>query len=121
MLLIGAFRTDPVGGQQTIEGIIHSIAAKAVFFIFPIASFLIALSLRKDPRWNGLFVHTAVTSSLALALVIGRLWLTDELSWFGLYERILVANTIIRVVIIAVRLLRISLNAREGVDKSRIF
>jgi len=113
LLLIGAFRTDPIGGQQTIEGLIHSVAAKATFFIFPIASFLIAFSLRKDSRWKGLLVHTAVTSGLAMALVIGRLWLPDELSWFGLYERILVANTVIWVAIIAIRCLRSSLGTSE--------
>ena len=117
LLLIGAFRTDPIGGQQTIEGIIHSITAKAVFFIFPIASFLIALSLRKDLRWKGFFAHTAATSSLALALIIVRLWLPDEMSWFGLYERILVANTIIWVLVMAVRLLRLSLSKSEKLNK----
>ena len=111
LLLIGAFRTDPVGSQHTIEGTIHSFASYAVFFIFPVASFLIALSLKKDRYWKGLFIHTIVTSSLALALMIGRLWLPDELSWFGLYERILVANTIIWIEIMAIRLLRLSLRA----------
>jgi len=113
LLLIGAFRTDPIGVQTSIEGTIHGVVAKAVFFIFPIASLLIALSLRKDSRWKGLFIHTIATSGLALFLVIGRLWLPDELSWFGLYERILVANTVIWVVIMAIRLLRLSFGTSE--------
>jgi hypothetical protein len=113
LLLIGAFRTDPIGSQHTIEGTIHGFASYAVFFIFPVASFLIALSLRKDRYWKGLFIHTIVTSSLALALMIGRLWLPDELSWFGLYERILVANTVIWIEIMAIRLLRLSLRASK--------
>lgn len=118
LLLIGAFRTDPVGSQATIEGMIHSVTAKAVFFIFPIASLLIALSLRKDPRWKGLYVHTIATSGLALALVIGWLCLPVKLTWFGLYERILVANTVIWVEIMAVRLLRLSFIACERLNKS---
>ena len=121
LLLIGAFRTDPIGGQTSIEGTIHGVTAKAVFFIFPIASLLIALSLRKDPRWRGLFIHTIATSGLALLLVIGRIWLPEEMSWFGLYERILVANTVIWVMIMAVRLLRLSLGAPEVLNKSTIF
>lgn len=111
LLLIGAFHTDPVGGQHTIEGTIHGIASKVVFSIFPVASLLIALSLRKDTYWKRLFVHTLATSGLALALFVGWLSLPDRLSWFGLYERILVANTVIWVEIMAVRLLSLSLRA----------
>jgi hypothetical protein len=120
LLLIGAFRTDPLGSQHTIEGTIHGVTAKTIFFIFPVASLLIALGLRKDSRWKGLFVHTIATSGLALALVLGWLWLTEELSWFGLYERILVANAIIWVEIVAIRLLRLSLSAPEQLKKSWI-
>ena len=113
LLLIGAFHTDLIGGQQTTEGLIHTVAAKVTFSIFPIASILIAFSLRKDSRWKGFLVHTAVTSSLAMALVIGHLWLPDELSWFGLYERILVANTVVWVAIIAIHCLRLSFGTSE--------
>lgn len=120
LLLIGAFPTDPIGNQHTIGGTIHDATAKTIFIIFPIASLLIALSLRKDSRWKGLFVHTIATSGLALALVLGWLWLTEDLSWFGLYERILVANTIIWIEIMAIRLLRLSLSAPERLKKSRI-
>ncbi len=113
LLLIGAFRTNPVGSQPTIEGTIHGVGGKAVFFIFPLASLLIALSLKKDPHWKGLFTNTIVSGSLALALVIGGLWLPEKVSWFGLYERILIANTIIWVELMAIRLLRLSLRARQ--------
>jgi hypothetical protein len=120
LLLIGAFPTDPIGNQNTIGGTIHDATAKVIFIIFPIASLLIAFSLRKDSRWGGLFIHTVATSGLALALVLGWLWLTEDLGWFGLYERILVANTIIWVEIMAIRLLRLSLSAPERLKKSRI-
>lgn len=120
LLLIGAFRTDPIVGQPSIEGTIHGVTAKAIFFIFPIASLLVALSLRKDSRWKGLFLHTIATSGLALFLVIGQLWLPDELSWFGLYERILVANTVIWVEIMAIRLLRLSFGTSEQSKESTV-
>jgi hypothetical membrane protein len=119
LLLIGAFPTDPVGNLTTIEGTIHDATAKTIFIIFPIASLLVALSLRKDSRWKGLFAHTIATSGLALALVLGWLWLPEDLSWFGLYERILVANTIIWVGIMAIRLLHLSLSSPEQLKKSR--
>ncbi len=121
LLLIGAFQTDPIGGPRTIEGTIHGITSKAVFLIFPIASLLISLSLRKDLRWRGLFIHTIAMSGLALVLFIVWLWLSDRMSWFGLYERILVANTIIWIEIMAIRLLRLSLGTGEKLNKLTIF
>ena len=121
LLLIGAFPTDLIGSPTTIQGTIHTVATAIVFFIFPIASLLIAISLRKDLYWRGLFAHTIATSALALALMIGRVWLPPELSWFGLYERILVANTIIWVGIMAVRLLRLSLSPGVNLKRPKIF
>lgn len=109
MLLIGAFRTDPVGAPDTVEGIIHSIAATIVFWLFPIASLLMAPSLRKDPYWQNIFRYSMVTSILALALVILVGILEDTSSWFGLAERILVVNMIIWVEVTAIKLLRLSI------------
>ena len=113
LLLIGAFRTDPVGGLRTIEGTIHGVAAIAVFWIFPIAISLLAPSLRNDPYWQEMFPYTVVTSVLALALIIGQLFLPTRLSWFGLYERVLVANAVIWVEAVAVRLLLLSLRRQR--------
>ncbi len=110
LLLIGAFRTDPAGATHTIEGTIHSVTATTVFWLFPIAILLLAPSLRNDPYWENIFTYTVVTSVLALALITGQVFLPAQLSWFGLYERILVANTVIWVEVIAVRLLRLSLS-----------
>jgi hypothetical protein len=121
LLLIGAFREDPIGSQHTIHGTIHTVAAATVFSLFPVASLLIALSLRKDLYWKGLFVHTIVTTGLASAFVIGHLCLSAKLSWIGLYERILVANIVIWVEIMAIQLLRLSLNASARLKRPAIF
>jgi hypothetical protein len=121
LLLIGAFREDPIGGSHTIQGTIHTVTAAIVFSIFPIASLLIALSLRKDSYWKGLFIHTIVVTSIALAFVIGHIFLPAKPNWLGLYERILVANTVIWVEIMAIRLLRLSLSATERLKRPNIF
>jgi len=117
LLLIGAFRTDPVGAPHTIEGTIHSVAVTTVFWLFPVAILLLAPSLRNDPYWKDTFVYTVVTSVLALALIIGWVCLPAQLTWFGLYERVLVANTVIWVEVIAVRLLRLSLSQERKAEK----
>jgi hypothetical protein len=109
MLLIGAFRTDPVGAPDTTEGTIHMVAATIVFWLFPLASLLMAPSLKKDPYWQSIFRYTVVTGILALALAILVAILKDTSSWFGLAERILVANMIIWVEVAAIKLLRLSI------------
>lgn len=109
LLLIGAFRMDPAGWPSTIEGTIHSATAYALSLLFPIAILLLAPSLKSDPNWKGTFVYTLVAGVLALALTMGLLWLPDRMGWFGLYQRIAVANVIIWIEVIAVHLLRLSL------------
>jgi len=121
LLMIGAFREDPTGSPHTIQGTIHMVTTTIVFSIFPIASLLIGLSLRKDPYWKGLFPHTIATTGLASAFVIGHLFLLDQLSWLGLYERVLVTNIVIWVEIMAIKLLRLSLGASDRLKRPTIF
>lgn len=109
LLLIGAFRTDPLGVDRTIEGTIHGLAATLAFWIFPAAILVIAPSLRNDPNWKSIFRYTIVAAILALALVITLGVLPDETSWFGLLERIVVANMIIWVEVAAIKLLLLSI------------
>ena len=119
LLIIGAFREDPTVSAHTVQGIIHTITAATVFTIFPIASLLIAFSLMKDPYWKGLFLHTVFVTGLALVLVL--ILLFSKPSWLGLYERILVANAVIWVEIMAIRLLRLSMSATEKMKRIPIF
>ena len=114
LLLTGAFKTDPVGSPYTLEGTIHLIAASALFWLFPIASLLIAPCLRKQPYWNPLFLYTIITSVLALALLIVGALLQNEVSWFGLYQRILALDELMWIEIMAVWLLRMSLRRMKN-------
>jgi hypothetical protein len=113
LLLIGAFRTDPIGGPDTVEGTIHSLAATGAFWIFPVAILIIAPSLRNDPHWKGISPYTGIAGLLAVAFVITLGVLPDDISWFGLLERILVANMIIWVEVAAIDLLRLSVHRGE--------
>ena len=112
LLLIGAFQTDPVGALHTLEGTIHSVTATTVFALFPVVCLLIAPSLRGDPYWKELFWYTIVTGIIGLVLAIMGIWMSEQVNWFGLYERILVANIAIWVEVMAVWLLRLSLRLR---------
>ena len=109
MLMLGAFRTDPVDAPDTAEGVIHHIAATAVFWLFPIACLIIAPSVRNDPFWKNVYKYTIITGILGFILVIIVAILEDSASWFGLAERLLVANMIIWVEVMAFKLFYLSL------------
>jgi hypothetical membrane protein len=108
LMLIAAFHMDAPGGERTIDGIIHTIASYGLGLLFPVAILSLAPSLRSTPNWKNILVYTLVAGVLAFALIIGAFF-TDQTGWFGLYERIIVANAIIWVEVVAVHLLRLSL------------
>ncbi len=112
MLLIGAFRTDPVGGPATVNGRIHLVGAYGVLGLFPVSIGLMLSSIRNDPQWRGIFRYSAVTGVIAFCLAVGHLFL-PHLSWFGLYERLTVANAIAWVEVSAVWLLLLSLRRQR--------
>ena len=113
LLLIGAFRADPVGGKITVEGAIHVAASKAVLWLFFFAVLLLLPSLKGDFLWRGMFHYTVVTSVFSLVLVIGYPFLPGTLSWFGLYERVLIGNAIVWVEVVAIRLLIFTVRRRR--------
>ena len=108
LMLIAAFRMDAPGAPRTTAGIIHTIASYGLGLLFPIAIWSLAPSLKSTPNWRNIFVYTLVAGALALSLVAG-LFLSNQTGWFGLYERIIVANAIIWMEVVAVHLLRLSL------------
>lgn len=109
LLLIGAFHTDPYVGPHTIEGTIHRTSAKIVFWLLPLASLLIAPTLRTDSFWRSLYRYSLISSTAALILAISSFWMPDDFRWFGLCERILVLIEITWVLVMAIWLLRSSL------------
>jgi len=108
LMLIAAFRMDAPGAPHTIAGMIHTVASYGLGLLFPIAILSLAPSLKSTPNWRNIFVYTLVAGVLAFGLIIGA-FLTEQTGWFGLYERIIVANAIIWVEVVAVHLLRLSL------------
>lgn len=109
LLLVGAFRTDPVGAPDTVEGTIHGLAAFVVFWLFPIAILVLAPSIKRDTAWTSLHRYTIIAAILALILALLATFIKDHISWFGLLERLLVANLIIWVGTAAFRMLCISI------------
>jgi hypothetical protein len=108
LMLIAAFHMDARGTPRTTDGIIHSIASYSLGLLFPIAILSLAPSLKSTTNWKNIFVYTLGAGILAFALIMGALF-AEQRGWFGLYERIIIANAIIWVEVVAVHLLRLSL------------
>ncbi|MFP3898518.1 MAG: DUF998 domain-containing protein [Dehalococcoidia bacterium] len=108
LLMIGAFPMDPAGATRTTQGLIHSVTAYTIALLFPISLMLLTPSLKSDPRWEKLFAYTLVAAVSGLAMVPGLFFLPNIERWFGLYERIMVANVMVWVAVAAVHLLRLS-------------
>jgi hypothetical membrane protein len=113
MLLIGAFHTDPVGIERTTEGRIHGYIATASFTLFPVAVLCFLPSLKRDSRWKDLYSYTRVTFFIGIALLIVNRIFQETSGWFGLAERLLVANMILWVEVFAVRLFILSLKRQQ--------
>jgi hypothetical protein len=116
MLVIGAFATDLVKDAKTIEGTIHGIATTISFSLFPVALFLLSLSFKKDPDWQHLYRYTVIAGILSVLIAITLQFFEDGVNYFGLVERILVANMIIWVEVMAINLLRLSLRLNPRLE-----
>jgi hypothetical membrane protein len=119
MLMIGAFNTDAVKAPETVEGMIHGLATKVSFGLFPVAVFLLALNLKKDPDWRQLYRYSIVSCILSIVLAVSLPFFKDGANYFGLVERLVVANMIIWVEVMAINLLRLSLARSKPVQLDR--
>jgi len=117
MLLIGAFRTDPVGAVRTVEGRIHGLTATTTFSLFPVALLCFIPSIKRDGNWKNLFRYTGITFILAVILLIIVRIFQEKSGWFGLAERLLVLNMIGWVEVAAIRLFFISLKRGAAVPE----
>jgi hypothetical protein len=113
LLLVGAFHTDQPGGVHTLEGVIHGWVAKTIFWFFAASALLMAPTLKADPHWKPLYRYSIAAAAVAVVLMISTLFLSES-SWFGLFERILVADEIAWVEIMGIWLLRHSLKSRQS-------
>jgi hypothetical membrane protein len=110
MLLIGAFHTDPVGlAERTTEGRIHGYSASTAFTLFPFAVLCLIPSFKRDGNWRDHYRYSQITFYIAISLLVLTRIFQEGSEVFGLMERLLVANMVIWVEVIAVRLFLLSL------------
>jgi hypothetical protein len=114
ILMLAAFRTN-LPGILTFEGDIHGIVSKTVFTTFPIAVGLISFSIKHDTRWKHLHVYSVGTVILGIILAVITM-LAKNTNYFGLFERLLVANLVIWVEVTAIRIILLSLRTEQRVS-----
>jgi hypothetical membrane protein len=101
-ILLGLFRTDPLGTSHSIHEIIHHYSAWAEGGLFPVTCFFFADLFRSRPRWNILHRYSVFAGISGCVLVV--VWVIFEKNWFGLSERLIIFNGLIWFEIIAVHL-----------------
>ncbi len=108
LMLIATFHMDAPEASRTTAGIIHTIASYGLGLLFPIAILLLAPSFKNTPNWKNIFVYTLIAGVLGFGLIIGA-FLSDQIGWFGLYERIIIGNALVWVEVVAIHFLRLLL------------
>jgi len=88
-IIIGSNYVSIPGTPQTLSGLIHHNTTIAVAALLPLSCFLTAPIL-KNRGHNSLFIFTIIVAITALLFfTIGGQILTQEMSAFGIYERVL--------------------------------
>jgi len=105
--MLSAFRTN-LPGVLTFDGIIHGMVSKIVFIIFPVAVGLLSFSIKHEPKWKHLYIHT-VTTVIFSILIISVYLIANSRNWFGLFERLMVADIVIWVEVTAFHVFLLSL------------
>ncbi len=115
LLMVGAFHTDINAATRTVEGMIHGFSAKAIFWLFPAAAILIAPSLKADRNFTHLYLFSLISAGMALVLMLCIVTFAEKAGWFGLFERLLVADAILWVEVMAIFMLKSTLRTDKTV------
>jgi len=116
-IITGVFQVDWVKTPMSIHALVHQAGASVSAIAFPVAAFMLLPSLRADPYWKGLVKYTFVVAVSMLALEITRevLLPTTWLNlWFGLYEKVLLVNSLVWIEVMAIRLLRVTNMSKQN-------
>jgi hypothetical membrane protein len=114
LVLAGSFplREDAAGRVYDPTGV-HSINGRIFFLSTGIALVVVSLRLRGDPSWRGLAPYTLGTgiALLVLFVVVGALAVPADAplhAWLGLVQRLVLAVWLPCIVVLALRLRRVS-------------
>jgi hypothetical membrane protein len=112
-VLSGVVPLRAVAGGLTYEPVGHTVAVFMSFLGAGVGLILISRRMTGDPRWRSLGTYVLATGSaiIVLFLAIGALASTPDAPlnrWFGLTQRLLLVVWFPCVIVLALRLLRIT-------------
>ncbi len=108
-IISGLFHVSLVKTPLSLTALIHQVGATIAAIAFPAATFVLVTILRSDIHWQGLANYTLGVAVSMFILEVAReallatTWLNP---WFGLYEKILLANSHLWIILISLRLIR---------------
>jgi hypothetical membrane protein len=98
LLLAAFFHTDPPGNHSTLHGNIHGYASFTAIFVSVPAVFLVAFAVKDNRR---LFIYSLAAGVFQVVFDIGRGRLPADWTFFGLHERLVVANALVWVAVVS--------------------
>jgi hypothetical membrane protein len=110
-VITAIFQVDLVKTPISIHALVHQAGASIVAIAFPVATFMLLPNLKAEHHWKGLANYTFAVAVSMFTLVITRevllptTWLNP---WFGLYEKVLLANSLVWIEVMAIRLWRVA-------------
>ena len=98
LILAATFHTDPHGHEFDLHGKIHAwVSFASGVFILP-AFFLVSPGIRNNRH---LFAYTIIAGIVQIILEVGRGRLPSNWVLFGLHERLIGANAVLWIIVIA--------------------
>jgi hypothetical membrane protein len=116
-IIAGIFQVDVIKTPLTAHALLHQVGASITAIAFPVAALMLLPALKADPDWKGLVNYTLVVIVSMLILEIARevllatTWLNP---WFGLYEKGLLADSLVWVEVMAIRLLGVNYDRHQN-------
>lgn len=106
--IIAVIPTNAPGEPATLTVFIHRFVAGVVCFLFPIVCLSLARGLKGDSNFKRLRIFSLIAGGIGFILSIaGILVIMSEIPWKGAIERIILANGILWIEVIGIRIMLI--------------
>jgi len=112
-IISAVFQVDLDKTHMTVSAFIHQAGAMITAVAVPLAALFLLPGLKANPRWKGLVNFTLAVAVSMLALDIAReaLLFTDWMdSWFGVFEKTLLAIATVWIWVLGFRLWQVNRN-----------
>lgn len=129
LLIAGVFVTDPSLGYppgtpdapstiSTLHGNLHTVGGLTTFSSLPLACFVLARRFAGEVQWKGWAIYSVVSGVLVVACFVAFNVLSLHTGPAGLLERLSIGIGMLWIMLLAIRLLRLTRERVESVSHS---